>query len=217
MQRIETFFLTGPAGRLECMLKHARDPQTTAAAAICHPHPLFGGTMHNKVVHTAAEAMVDAGIPVLRFNFRGVGRSEGTHDSGKGELDDLTTALDHLSGRFPGRPLLAAGYSFGAYVALRVGCAEARVAALIGIGLPLTLVNFGFLETCVKPLALIQGGEDAFGPLPLLMSLAATLPGGATVLAVPGAGHNFAGHLGDLAARVTEAIPGDLRRPPAGG
>src|SRR5881397_1313824 len=138
MQRIDSFFLAGPAGRIECVLKYTRGVVPGAAAAICHPHPLFGGTLHNKVVHAAAEAIVAAGIPVLRFNFRGVGRSAGSHDGGKGEQDDLTAALDHLSERYSGVPLLSAGYSFGAYVALRAGCRDDRVAALIGIGIPLS-------------------------------------------------------------------------------
>jgi hypothetical protein len=212
VQRLETLVLPGPAGRIECLLKHP-DPAIAgrAAAVICHPHPLFGGTMHNKVVHAAAEAIVGAGIPVLRFNFRGVGLSTGRHDNGIGEQDDLRVLLDFLAGRFPGRPLLVAGYSFGAYVALRVGCREPRVAVRIGIGIPLTMVNFDFLSGCDAPPALIQGEADPFSPPALLLSFAASLPGGARVTAIKGAGHNFAGHLDELAARVAEAVPEDLR------
>jgi hypothetical protein len=211
VHRIENYFLHGPAGRIECMLKHAPGGDSAAAAAVvCHPHPLFGGTMHNKVVHAAAEAIAAAGIPVLRFNFRGVGGSAGAHDAGRGEQDDLRVLLDHLAGRYPARPLLVAGYSFGAYVGLRVGCADRRAAALIGIGVPVSLVNFGFLQDCAKPLTLVQGDADPYGPLGLVMTLAAMLPHGARVLAVRGAAHNFAGHLDELAARVTEAIPIEL-------
>src|SRR6266540_1897370 len=146
MPRIERFFLAGPAGRIECMLKRPGGPAGDSVAVVCHPHPLFGGTMHNKVVHAAAEAIVQAGIPVLRFNFRGAGRSAGRHDGGRGERDDLLAAMDHLWGLYPGRPLLLAGYSFGAYVALAVGFRDPRSAALIGIGLPLDLVSFDFLR-----------------------------------------------------------------------
>ncbi len=212
MSPIESFFLPGPAGRIECMLKRpggSADP--AAIAVVCHPHPLFGGTMHNKVVHAAAEAIVHAGIPVLRFNFRGAGRSAGRHDGGRGERDDLLAALDHLSGLYPGRPLLLAGYSFGAYVALAVGCRDPRAAALIGIGLPVDLVNFDFLRACGRPLALIQGNEDAFGSLPSVLALAARLPGGARVVPIQGAGHDFAGRLDELTRRVTESIPQELR------
>jgi len=216
VHRIENYFLNGPAGRIECMLKHAPGEEAAAAAAIiCHPHPLFGGTMHNKVVHAAAEAIAAAGLPVLRFNFRGVGKSDGAHDAGRGEQDDLRVLLDHVAGRYPGRALLVAGYSFGAYVGLRVGCADRRAAALIGIGVPVSLVNFGFLQDCAVPLALVQGDADPYGPLGLVMTLAAMLPRGARVLPVKGAEHNFAGHLDELATRVTEAIPSGLRpRPP---
>ena len=166
MSRIENFFLHGPAGRIECMLKRPAGGDSPAAAVVCHPHPLFGGTMHNKVVHAAAEAIVDTGIPVLRFNFRGVGGSGGTHDGGRGEQDDLRSVMDHLTGLYPRRPLLVAGYSFGAFVVLAVGCRDPRARALIGIGIPINLVGFGFLRECRKPLTLIQGDEDAFGPPP---------------------------------------------------
>lgn len=214
--RIESFFLPGPAGRLECLIKHPPEARPdTAAAVVCHPHPLFGGTMHNKVVHAAAEAIAQAGLPVLRFNFRGAGASAGRHDGGPGEQDDLAAVLDHLDGRYPGRPLLVAGYSFGAFVGLRVGCRDPRVAALIGIGAPVGLFDFGFLKECAKPLTLIQGTEDPFGPLPLLMVLAAALPGGASVAPIAGAAHSFGAQLDALALRVSEAIPATLRPAPA--
>lgn len=211
MTRIESFFVQGPAGRLECMLKlPASGAEGSGAAVICHPHPLFGGTLHNKVVHAAAEALVAAGLPTLRFNFRGAGGSGGAHDGGRGEQDDLEAVIDHLEGRFAGRPLVLAGYSFGAYVALRVGCRDGRAAALIGIGLPITMMTFEFLAECDKPLTLIQGDQDMFGPLPLVMALAATLPHGGRVVVVPGAPHNFAGRLEELARRVGEAVPAQL-------
>ena len=211
MSRIESFFLQGPAGRLECMLKlPSPGSEGGGAAVVCHPHPLFGGTLHNKVVHAAAEALVAAGLPTLRFNFRGAGGSGGAHDNGRGEQDDLVAVLDHLEGRFPGRPLVLAGYSFGSYVMLQAACRDARGAALIGIGLPLTMMPFDFLAGCDRPLTLIQGDQDLFGPLPLVMALAATLPRGARVVAIPGAVHNFAGHLEDLGRRVGEAIPAHL-------
>src|SRR5262245_12753865 len=111
MGRIETLELRGEAGRLEAFLKiPSGDPEPAAAALVCHPHPLFGGTMHNKVVHAAGEAIARAGIPVLRFNFRGVGLSDGKHDGGKGELTDALAALRFLEERYAGLPLLLAGY-----------------------------------------------------------------------------------------------------------
>jgi alpha/beta superfamily hydrolase len=118
--------------------------------------------------------------------------------------------LDEMSRRYSGLPLLLCGYSFGAWVGLRVGCGDDRVAALIGIGLPVSLFSFEFLHACTKPLALIQGDQDRFGPLPLLMGMAASLPGGARVLPVRGAAHNFDGRLEELGRRVSEAIPASL-------
>src|SRR5258706_5189187 len=216
---------------MECLLKHpagapagaalhgpAAGAQATggeagpaAAAVVCHPHPLFGGTMHNKVVHAAAEAIAGCGLPVLRFNFRGAGAGGGSHDAVRGDQDDLTAVIDHLAGRFPGLPLLVAGYSFGACVGLAVGCRDPRATALIGIGPPLTMFDFSFLGACRKPLALIQGDRDQFGPPELLLRLGAALPGGARVSVIHGAPHGFDGHLRELAARVVEAIPEPLR------
>ncbi len=217
MPRIERFFLAGPAGRIECMLKRPGGPAGDSVAVVCHPHPLFGGTMHNKVTHAAAEAIAEAGIPVLRFNFRGAGGSAGEHDGGRGEQQDLLAVMEHLVRLYPERSLLLAGYSFGAYVALAVGCRDLRAKALIGIGLPVHLIPFDFLRACGKPLTIIQGDEDAFGALPLVMALAAHVPGGARVVAIRGATHDFAGRLDELARRVIDSIPETLRpaRPPA--
>lgn len=213
--RIETYFVAGPAGRLECFLKR---PATglvpgSAVAVVCHPHPIFGGSMHNKVVHAAAEALAGLGMPVVRFNFRGVGRSAGAHDGGRGETGDLQAVLDDIAARFPGAPILAAGYSFGAWVALRVGCADPRVAALIGIAAPVGLYDFRFLRGCDRPLALIQGEADPLAPIGLVLAFAAQLPGGGGVLPVAGAAHGFADHLEELADRVAQAVPAYLKPP----
>jgi uncharacterized protein len=215
MARIENLLLEGEAGRIEAFVRIPPDAHEPAAAAlVCHPHPLFGGTMHNKVVHAAAEALVSAGLPVLRFNFRGVGMSEGAHDGGRGEVADAQVALRELQRRYPGLPVLLAGYSFGASVGLRAGCAEPRVEALIGIGVPLALDNMAFLTRCAKPLTLIQGENDGFGPLSMVMALAAAVPSGARVAIVPGAAHNFQGKLEELGRRVSEAIPEVMRAAP---
>ncbi|HKY33807.1 MAG TPA: alpha/beta family hydrolase [Candidatus Polarisedimenticolia bacterium] len=212
MARIESPDLAGPSGRLEAQLKIPSSREPAGVALVCHPHPLFGGTMHNKVVHAAAEAMAGEGLPVLRFNFRGVGLSEGKHSGGAGEVQDALAALALLEARFPGLPVVVAGYSFGASVGMRAGCGAASVAALIGIGVPVTLDRFDFLSGCAKPITLIQGENDPFGPLPLVMAVAATAAGGSRVVPVPGAAHNFMGRLDELARRVAEAVPGGLRR-----
>ncbi len=207
--RIESFFIAGPAGRLEALLKHPGESPTAAGnpvAVVCHPHPLFGGTMHNKVVHAAAEALVRRGLPTLRFNFRGVGRSAGRHDHGRGEQDDLRAALAVLEERYPARPIVAAGYSFGSFVALGVGCDHPRVAMLIGLAAPAGLFPFGFLRHCDKPLVFIQGENDAIAPLPLVLALAAGLPAGARVVPIPGADHAFRGRLEEVGRRVEETV-----------
>jgi alpha/beta superfamily hydrolase len=213
--RIETYFVAGPAGRLECFLKHpaTRIAPGATVAVVCHPHPMFGGTMHNKVVHAAAEAFAGLGMPVVRFNFRGVGQSSGAHDGGRGETQDLVAVLDDVAARFPGAPILAAGYSFGAWVALRVGCADARVAALVGIAAPVGLYDFRFLQGCDRPLSLIQGEADPLAPIGLVLAFAALLPNGGGVLPVAGAAHGFADHLEELADRVAQAVPAHLRPP----
>ena len=214
--RIESLFLAGPTGRLEAVLKHppedlpavgagAGPDRPAAVAVVCHPHPLFGGTMHNKVVHAAAAALVRRGLPTLRFNFRGVGRSAGRHDHGRGEQDDLRSALDFLAERHPGRPIVAAGYSFGSFVALAAGCGDPRVALLIGLAVPVGLYPFGFLRACDKPMVLIQGKNDSIAPLPLVLTLAAGLPGGARVVSIPSADHAFHGRLDEVGRRVEEA------------
>src|SRR5579863_10283410 len=112
-------FLAGPAGRLEALMWTAPAGGPAFVAVVCHPHPLYGGTMHNKVVFQAAKRLHDFGVPVLRFNFRGAGLSEGAHENGRGEQEDVRAALDYLAGEFPGRPILLAGFSFGSSVGLR--------------------------------------------------------------------------------------------------
>ncbi len=156
-----SFFLNGPAGRLEAMLWTVPEPKRVAL--VCHPHPLFGGTMHNKVVYQAAKALHGRGFAVLRFNFRGAGLSEGAHDEGRGEQDDVRAALDYLTSEFPSRPILLAGFSFGSWVGLRVGCADARVEKLVGLGIPVNNSDLTYLRSCTKPKLIIQGGNDQFG------------------------------------------------------
>ena len=155
--------IEGPAGRLEALLWAPASASPPLAAVVCHPHPLFGGTMHNKVVYHAAQTFRRHGLAVLRFNFRGVGLSEGVYDHGRGETADVGAALDYLATEFPRTPLLAAGFSFGAAVGLHAGCEDPRVIELIGMGLPVNDLDVGYLRTCAKPKLLIQGAEDRYG------------------------------------------------------
>src|SRR6202046_1917725 len=189
------FFLTGTAGRLEALLWTVPIADPPLVAVVCHPHPLFGGTMHNKVVYQTAKALHLRDIPVLRFNFRGAGQSEGVHDRGVGERDDVCAALDYLSGEFPQRPILLAGFSFGSMVGLRVGCADPRVSDLIGLGLPVDHSDLTYLRDCAKAKLILQGGNDQFGSRANVEALFATLPEPKRLVIVEGADHFFAGQL----------------------
>ena len=190
--------IAGPAGRLEAILMYPeRDPE--AAAVVCHAHPLHGGIMHFKVVFRAAKALQRQGAAVLRFNFRGVGRSEGIHDQGRGEQDDVRAALDELARRFPSLPLLVGGFSFGASMAVRVAAADARARALVALGLPLTMMDdAAFAEACGVPRLFVQGGEDQLGPPDRLRVLVERLPGPRRLVVIAGADHFFTNHLDEL-------------------
>jgi hypothetical protein len=197
------FFLEGPVGRLEAILwMPSAVVRPPIAAVVCHPHPLFGGTMHNKVIYQTAKTLDALGIPVLRFNFRGVGLSSGEHDRGRGERGDVQTALDFLSHEFPGVPLLVAGFSFGSWVGLQVGCADPRVSHLIGMGIPVNGTDFSFLSLCEKPKLFVQGSNDEFGAIEKVKTLVASLPGENNFIIVEGGDHFFAGKLDYFSAAI---------------
>jgi alpha/beta superfamily hydrolase len=203
---IRSLFLNGPAGRLEALL-NAGAESATLAAVVCHPHPLFGGTLHNKVVFHTMKALNSFGFPVLRFNFRGTGLSEGEHDHGVGEVDDVRTALDWMDAEFH-LPLVFAGFSFGAAVGMRAACADARVRAAIGVGTPVAPVaaateeprvyTFEFLHDCSKPKLFVSGARDQFGPRAKLEELVASLPEPKKLVVIEGADHFFEGRLREL-------------------
>jgi alpha/beta superfamily hydrolase len=197
------FFLDGPVGRLEAILwKPVAQQLPQLAALVCHPHPLFGGTMHNKVVYQAAKTLDALGLPVLRFNFRGAGLSEGTHDRGRGEQGDVKAAVDFLADEFPGAPLLLAGFSFGSWVGLRVGCADERVQELIGIGTPVNSSDFSYLEKCEKPKLFVHGANDEHGTLGKVEALVESLPGENRLVVVGEADHFFVRRLDHLDAAI---------------
>ncbi|MGH8277622.1 MAG: alpha/beta hydrolase, partial [Steroidobacteraceae bacterium] len=172
------------------------------AAADCHPHPRFGGTMHNKVVFQTARALHARGIPVLRFNFRGAALSEGKFDGGVGEQEDVRAALDYLAVEFPAVPILLAGFSFGSWVGLRVGCADARVRELIGLGLPVNDSDFSYLETCRKPKLILQDEKDPYGSRSSLEALFLKMPEPKKLVFIPGGDHFFAGKLAEVGAAI---------------
>jgi uncharacterized protein len=199
-------FLDGPAGRLEAILWSPAAGAPAMAAVVCHPHPLFGGTMHNKVVYQAAKSLDALGLPVLRFNFRGTGMSEGQHDHGDGERGDVRAALDFLAAEYPGIPLLVAGFSFGCWVGLRVGCEDDRVTGLIGLGAPVNNADFSYLAKCEKPKLFVSGSNDMYGAVDKLRSVVANVPGENRVVIVEEADHFFVGKLDRMAGAITAWI-----------
>jgi alpha/beta superfamily hydrolase len=206
---IRSIFLDGPAGRLEALL-NAGTPEAAYAALVCHPHPLYGGTFHNKVVFHTAKALNSFGYPVLRFNFRGAGLSQGDHDHGNGEMDDVRAAVDWMDDEFH-RPLILAGFSFGAAVGLRVACPDARVKAVIGLGLPVSPMDdrsydFSFLKSCAKPKLFVSGDRDQFGPPAQLKALVESIPNPKELVLIAGADHFFEGRLRELRDAVEQWV-----------
>jgi len=203
---IRSLFLDGPVGRLEALLNGGAE-NARFAAVVCHPHPLFGGTLHNKVVFHTMKALNSFGFPVLRFNFRGAGLSQGEHDQGQGEVEDVRTALDWLDAEFH-LPLIFAGFSFGAAVGLRAACADSRVRGVIGIGVPVAPVAadseepriyaLDFLRDCLKPKLFVSGARDQFGPRTKLEALVASLPEPKKLVIIEGGDHFFEGRLREL-------------------
>ncbi len=187
--------LRGPAGRLEALL-NVGSPDATYSAVVCHPHPPSGGTMHTKVVYQAMKAFSHFGVPVLRFNFRGTGRSEGVHDNGPGEIADVRAALDWLESTFH-LPILLAGFSFGANIGFRAGCGDPRVKGLVGIGMPVQAAgrsySYEFISKCTAPKLFLTGAEDPFAPRALMEATFNTTPGNKEMLWIPNADHFFAG------------------------
>jgi uncharacterized protein len=200
-----SLFLQGPVGKLEAILWTPIRPTSPALVAlVCHPHPLFGGTLHNKVVYQAAKSLDSVGIPVLRFNFRGAGLSAGDHDKGLGERGDVQAAIDFLAGHFPGIPLLVGGFSFGSWVGMRVGCADSRVHELLGLGIPVNSSDFSYLAECPKPKLIVQGTNDQYGAWEKVEPVVALAAGDTRLSFVQDADHFFSVHLDHLDRAITE-------------
>ena len=222
-QTIRSLFLEGPAGRLEALL-NAGSESATQAALVCHPHPLFGGTLHNKVVFHTMKALHSFGFPVLRFNFRGTGLSQGEHDHGVGEVEDVRAALDWLDTEFH-LPLLFAGFSFGSAVGMRAACADSRVKAVIGAGTPVAPVaadteeprvyTYEFLQDCRKPKLLISGARDQFGPRAKLETLVNSIPEPKKLVVIEGADHFFEGRLRELREAIESWLKETLSKQPS--
>lgn len=198
-----TFFIQGRGVKLEAILREPRTGGVRGAAVLCHPHPAHGGTMDNRVVYRAAKAAQEARLAALRFNFRGAGASSGSFDEGEGEKDDVAAALGWLAQRYPSLPLALVGFSFGAWVGLQVGCADPRVKAVVGLGLPLNFYNFDFLAQNEKPALFIVGTRDEFCPMERLGFLERLLPASSAVRRVEGADHFFVSQLERVESLIT--------------
>jgi alpha/beta superfamily hydrolase len=200
-ERLYAVAFEGPAGRLEALWKESTPPPR-GSALFAHPHPLDGGTMHNKVVYRAAQALARSGYGTLRFNFRGAGSSEGLHDEGRGEVSDFRAAMDEAVRR-GGLPLVAGGFSFGAAVALKAIPGDDRVRAFIGVGLPVAMPSGRGLLSPAVPALFVVGGNDGFGPP---QKLAEFLGGAGSIVEVPGADHFLTGKLDVLQDAITRFL-----------
>lgn len=192
--------LYGPAGRLEALYRELQDP--AGVAVVCHPHPLGGGTLHNKVVFRAARGLENANVATLRFNFRGAGASSGKHDAGEGEQEDVLAAIEWARRGHPSKKLFVGGFSFGSWVATRAACEMNDVAGLFLIGTPVNKYDFGYLRGCNQPKLFLHGTEDEHGDVDKLEKLVASLTNAESIV-VTGADHFF--------TRQLEAVEETLR------
>jgi alpha/beta superfamily hydrolase len=196
--RVRKVTIPSPIGGLEGVYEFVEDTTTRALAVVCHPHPLFAGTMHNKVVFRTAEAFQHAGFATLRFNFRGVGASPGKHDDGRGEQEDARAAITWLLEQHPGTPLALSGFSFGGSVALNAGAADERVRLIWAVAPGVGRRDFSHLALCDKPKGVVQGTADELCPL---ADLERAFPAWADPKAkylIDGADHFFNGKLREM-------------------
>ena len=206
---------SGPVGRLEALLEPpvlAPGQPLRAAVVFGHPLPTEGGTMHTKVVFRATKALARIGCAVLRFNFRGVGSSEGSWDEGPGEIEDYRAALDLMAARYPDTELWAAGFSFGSWVALTVGATDDRVRVLIGIAPPIDKYDFSAVRVSAKPKFFIQGEMDELCPLKRMYEFYSQVPEPKELVVVDGASHLFDGKVTEVGDAIEDLL-GDYQTP----
>jgi alpha/beta superfamily hydrolase len=200
---------SGPAGRLEAVLEEpvgSADKALTAAVVLAHPHPQYGGTLHSKVVYQAGKALVALGCVVLRFNFRGVGASEGEWGDGIGEREDFRAALDLMAGRYPTAPLWAAGFSFGAWVAMTEGALDPRVSVLVGIAPPVGMHDFSAVKASAKPKFMIHGERDEVSPLKSIYEFYGQLHEPRELAVIDAADHVFDGRVSEVGDTIAELL-----------
>jgi len=210
-RRIETHLISGPAGSLESLLEEPEHQAPSFAALVCHPHPLYGGTMHNKVVYRLARGLRRSGAVVLRFNFRGVNRSEGEHGDLIGEIEDARAALAWLRERYPHLPFALAGFSFGARVVTRLGCEIDGAEFLLAAGFPTRFGDTAYLETCSRPKIFLQSTRDQHGPRSEFEPLYERIAEPKRLSWIESADHFFAGALDELEETVWRETAATLR------
>lgn len=214
MYPVGNLFIPAPHGQLEAILKEPNGVEPCGAALVCHPHPLGGGTMHNKVVFRAAAGLLDAGLTTLRFNYRGVGQSTGTHDEGRGEQHDIRAALDYLAENYPNQPITFAGFSFGSRFGTEVAMDDERVVRLISIGTPVDKYgDYDFLRNLKKPILFVHGDRDEFGSVENVNKLVESLPSEAEaeLVVFENCGHFFDEHLNELRETIKNWTDGRIR------
>jgi uncharacterized protein len=204
-RRIQSWSIAGPSGGLEALLEEPDRQGPRLAALVCHPHPLYGGTMHNKVVYRIARGLRRSGSVVLRFNFRGVGRSGGAHGHLAGEIEDARAALDWLRARYPDLPFALAGFSFGAQVVAQVGCSIEGPQWLLAVGFPTRQGPAAYLETCRVRKIFLQSTNDQYGPRPEFEALYARVSEPKQLTWIESSSHFFAGGLDQLEEAVASA------------
>lgn len=202
-------FIPASHGRLEAILKEpAGEPR--GIGLVCHPHPLGGGTMHNKVVFRAAAGLVDAGLTTLRFNFRGVGASTGEHDEIDGGVEDVKDAIDYMASEYPGQDMTLAGFSFGSRTGMAVGTSDERVKRLISVGTPVEKYrDYEFLYDVKKPILFVHGDKDEFCSVESLRSVTDHIPH-AKVVIFENCGHFFDEHLNELRETISEWVSREI-------
>ena len=184
------------------------DRGAAGAAVVCHPHPMYGGSMHNNVVEAVLDALWKQGFATLRFNFRGVEGSEGEYDGGEGEADDARAGVKFLSEKAGAKSVTLAGYSFGASVAVRAGLNDPLVSRVIAVALPVGVMNIETAGSASKPVLLVSGDHDSYSPLEPLRSFEEQLGGNARLEVVAGADHFFGGYEPRLSEIVAAALGG---------
>jgi len=205
-KRSEMVFVPGPEGELEGIYSYV-SRNVTHLAILCHPHPLYGGTMHNKVVYSMATALNQLGYATVRFNFRGVGRSAGSFNHGIGEQRDVEAVIDHYDQLYPDSVKVLGGFSFGSKVGLMVASRDARVSGVIGVGVTVDIADFSFLSGYGKPKLIIQGNQDQFGAVETVQTWFDKLPEPKKLMVVHDAVHMFDGKLAELKSVILQEFP----------